>query len=74
MKRFDALLSYLSLATLRESWRMRVRGLHTYPTLSTAVTEFEHMAAGGGLLAIAGDGERCSHGSADEPQHNAHAV
>ncbi len=35
---------------------MRVRGLHTYPTLSAAVTEFEQMAAVSGLLPL-GDGE-----------------
>ena len=35
---------------------MRVRGLHTYPTLSAAVTEFEQMAAGSGLLPL-GDAE-----------------
>ncbi len=35
---------------------MRVRGLHTYPTLSAAVTEFEQMAAASGLLPL-GDGE-----------------
>jgi hypothetical protein len=38
---------------------MRVRGLHTYPTLSTAVAEFEQMAANSGLLSVNGDGEEC---------------
>ena len=47
------------LDTCRESWRMRVRGLHTYPTLSMAVTEFEQMAANSGLLSINGDGRGC---------------